>query len=111
MTDYAPSGPHTARSANLLNAGLKYLGDLRQTLLSSMSATCSHTLMRALETLDLVDVGEALMHAALERRETRPPHNRADFTFTNPMLGELFLTVRKEEGNIVKEWRKKDNSR
>ena len=51
------------------------------------------------------------MHAALERRETRPPHNRADFTFTNPMLGELFLTVRKEEGNIVKEWRKKDNSR
>lgn len=110
MSDYAPSGPHTVRSANLLHAGLKYLGDLRRILLSSMGATCSHTLMRALETLDLLDVGEALMHAALERKETRPPHNRADYTFTNPMLGELFLTVRKEDGTIIKEWRQKDNA-
>lgn len=111
MTDYAPSGPHTVRSANLLNAGLKYLNDLRQVLLSSMGATCSHTLMRALETLDLIDVGEALMYAARERRETRPPHNRADFPFTNPMLGELFLTIRKENGSVVTEWRKKNTAR
>ncbi len=111
MSDYAPSGPYTARSANLLKAGLKYLGDLRQTLLASMSATCSHTLMRALETLDLIDVGEALMHAAMERKETRPPHNRADFTFTNPMLGELFLTIHQESGQVTKQWRKKNNAR
>ncbi len=112
MTDYAPAGPYTTRSATLLNAGLKYLGDLRKTLLASMGATCSHTLMRALETLDLIDIGEALMHAALERKETRPPHNRADFTFTNPTLDDFFLTVRKEEdGRIIKEWRRLNKSK
>lgn len=111
MSDYAPAGPYTVRSASLLNAGLKYLGDLRKTLLASMSADCSHTLMRALETFDLIDVGEALMHAAMERKETRPPHNRSDFTFTNPMLGDSFLTVRKEGGSIVTEWRKQDTSK
>ncbi len=111
MSDYASAGPYTTRSATLLNAGLKYLGDLRKTLLASMGASCSHTLMRALETLDLLDVGEAVMHAALERKETRPPHNRSDYTFTNPILGEQFLTIRRENNLIIKEWRKKDTAR
>ena len=99
------------RSETLLRAGLKYVRDLRRTARSCLGADCSHTLGRALETLDLMDVGEALIIAARARTETRGMHIRADFTFTNPMLGELFLTVRKEEDNIVKEWRKKDNSR
>ena len=55
-----------------------------------------------------MDVGEALMVAARERRESRGPHLRAEYTFTNPMLGELFLDVFLREGEIQTEWRKRN---
>lgn len=107
MTDYAPAGPFERRSETMLNAGLHALGALREKALTSLGAVCSHTLMRALETLDLMDVGEALMTAARERRESRGPHLRADYTFTNPMLGELFLNVFLHDGHIQTAWRKR----
>jgi len=46
----------------------------------------SHTLMRSLETLDLMDCGEAIFLTALERKETRGLHVRPDYPFTNPLL-------------------------
>ncbi len=98
MSDYAPAGPHNVRSATLLSAGIKYLGDLRQNTLACLGAQCSHTLGRALETLDLMDVGEALMHAALARQESRGQHLRADFPFTNPLLNNKFLNIWMENG-------------
>ena len=60
--------------------------------------------------LDLVDVGEALMHAALERKETRDMHRRSDYTFTNPLLADRFLTVRRQGGEVIKEWRPRWNA-
>lgn len=105
MGDYAPAGPDGVRSETLLNAGRKYLADLRTDTLDSLSAACSHTLMRALEVLDLLDCGAALMEAALARRETRGLHRRADYTFTNPMLNEKLLTIRLEGDRPVTEWR------
>ena len=105
VSDYAPAGPYGVRSETLLNAGLKYLGDLRADMNNELSASCSHTLMRALEVRDLFDVGEALMNAALARRETRGLHIRSDYPFTNPMLNEKLLTVRLEQGRIIAEWR------
>ncbi len=106
-TDYAAAGPYRVRSETLLKAGLKYLGDLRATSAAEVTATCSHTLMRALETFDLMDCAEVIMHAALERRETRGMHLRSDYTFTNPLLTDKFLTIRKENDAIVPEWRQK----
>lgn len=93
MSGYAPAGPHHVRSATLLNAGLTYLGELREQTLASMGASCAHTLGRALETLDLFDVAEALMHAALAREETRGMHRRSDFPFTNPLMNDIFINV------------------
>lgn len=93
MSGYAPAGPHHVRSARLLNAGLKYLGDLRGKVRGCMGAICSHTLGRALETLDLFDVAEALLHAALAREETRGMHRRSDFPFTNPLMNNTFINV------------------
>ncbi len=107
MQDYAAAGPYRVRSETLLKAGLKYLGDLRTNAVKELKAPCSHTLMRAAETFDLMDCAEALMHAALERKETRGMHVRSDFTFTNPLLRDKFLTIRKEKGKIVPEWRDK----
>ncbi len=108
MSDYAPAAPFAARSETMLNAGMHYLRSLREKCEKSLGASCSHTLLRALETLDLMDVGEALMLAARERRESRGPHLRADFTFTNPMLAELFLNVFRERDGLHTEWRKRN---
>ena len=108
MDDYAPAGPYKVRSESLLNAGLSYLAQLREETLSTLRTSCSHTLMRAAEVLDLFDCAEAIFHAALERRETRAAHKRSDYTFTNPLLADRMLDVfRAEDGTITAEWRNK----
>ena len=107
MSGYAPAAPYHVRSETLLNAGLKYLGDLRRTMLDEVRTPCSHTLMRAMETLDLMDVGEIIMHGALERKESRALHQRSDYPFTNPLLADKFLQIWREDGRIHTEWREK----
>jgi succinate dehydrogenase/fumarate reductase flavoprotein subunit len=104
MTDYAGI---TVRSETLLNAGLKYLRDLKKKVVETMTAEDSHTLMRCVETLDLMECGEAIFLTALERKESRGLHNRSDFPFTNPLLQEKFLTIRQEKGEPITEWRDK----
>jgi succinate dehydrogenase/fumarate reductase flavoprotein subunit len=63
--------------------------------------------MRSLEIQDLLDCGETVFLAALERKETRAQHRRSDFPFTNPLLADKFLTIRKKNGKIVTAWRGK----
>lgn len=106
MSDYAPAGPHQVRSETLLSAGLSYLNTLRSDIKAQTQSTCSHTLMRAAEVLDLLDCGEALMHSAKARKETRANHIRADYPFTNPLLGDKFLTVAlNDNGSVETQWR------
>ena len=105
MQDYA--GVDGVRSETLLNAGSTYLRRLRERALESLSVRNSHELMRALETLDLMECGEVILKTALERKETRAMHKRSDFPFTNPLLQDKFLTIRKEGGKVIKEWREK----
>lgn len=62
MTEYADCGPHRLRSDTLLTAGIKYIGDLRKKINKEMSVSDAHELMRAAEVLNLLDLGEALMH-------------------------------------------------
>ena len=105
MGDYAAAGPYRVRSETLLDAGLKYLGDLRRDAEASVRAANAHELLRTVEAFELMDNGEAIMHAARERRESRGMHLRSDYTFTNPLLNDKFLTVRRENGRVVTEWR------
>ena len=108
MSDYANSGPYKVRSATVLNAALTYLKQLRKDTLESMKASCSHTLMRAAEVLDLFDCAEAIVYAALERKETRGNHKRTDYTFTNPLLADKMLDVIKNpDGSVSTSWRDK----
>ena len=106
MNDYCPAAPR-ARSETLLRAGLKYMADLRAHALRDMAVPNSHMLMRGLEVLDLIDLGEAVMTAARERRETRVQHIRSDCPFTNISDGEKFITVELKEGKPVTAWRKR----
>ena len=104
MRDYAGV---EVRSETLLKAGLKYLGDLKQHILEELTADSAHGLMRCLEVLDLLENGEAIFLTALERKETRAMHIRSDFPFTNPLLAEKYLTIRKERNKQILEWRDK----
>ena len=107
MTEYADCGPHRVRSETMLNAGIKYLGDLRKKIVKDMGASDAHELMRAAEVLNLLDLGEALMISARERKESRGRHLRSDYTFTNPLLRDKFLRIWQDGGEIRTEWRER----
>ena len=102
MRDYAGVD---VRSETLLRAGLKYLRDLKEKVLTSLAADDSHTLMRCLEVIDLIDCGETIFLTALERKETRGLHVRSDFPFTNPLLQDRFITIEQHDGQVEIAWR------
>jgi succinate dehydrogenase/fumarate reductase flavoprotein subunit len=102
MRDYAGVD---VRSETLLRAGLKYLRDLKEKVLTSLAADDSHTLMRCLEVIDLIDCGETIFLMALERKETRGLHVRSDFPFTNPLLQDRFITIEQHDGQVEIAWR------
>jgi succinate dehydrogenase/fumarate reductase flavoprotein subunit len=54
-----------------------------------------------------MDCGEAIFLSALEGKETRGRHVRSDYPFTNPLLENKFLTIRKENGKNQLDWRNK----
>jgi succinate dehydrogenase/fumarate reductase flavoprotein subunit len=104
MGDYAGVD---VRSETLLSAGLKYLRDLREKSSNTLAADNAHTLMRSLESMDLMDCGEIIFLSALERKESRGMHKRTDYPFTNPLLTDKFLTICQDKGYVKMEWREK----
>jgi succinate dehydrogenase/fumarate reductase flavoprotein subunit len=102
MSDYV--GPH-GRSETLLNAGSTYLKKLKKKTSATLAAGNAHTLMRSIETLDLMECGQVIFLTAGERKETRGKHVRLDYPFTNPLLADKFLTIRKENGRVRMDWR------
>ena len=96
-----------ARSETMLSAGFKYLMDLKSKILKTVCADNAHTLMRCAEVIEMIDCGEVIFRTALERKETRAMHHRTDFPFTNPLLAEKFLTIRRENEQVILEWRDK----
>ena len=103
VDDYA--GITNVRSESMLSAGYKYLGDLRERGKREIMCRNSHELMRTLESFELLEVGRLICVAALERKETRGNHKRSDYTFTNPLLDQKFVTVRQQDGVPVASWR------
>ena len=101
MNDYAGE----VRSEPQLGVGVKYLRDLREKALQTVKAPNAHTLMRALEIFDLMDCGEAIFLTALERKESRPPHIRSDYPFTNPLLQDRFVTISRKKDDWQVQWR------
>jgi succinate dehydrogenase/fumarate reductase flavoprotein subunit len=102
MSDYA--GPR-GRSETLLKAGSTYLKKLKEKTATTLAADNAHTLMRSIETLDLMECGQVIFLTARERKETRGKHVRLDYPFTNPLLTDKFLTIRKQNGRVVLDWR------
>ena len=103
MTDYVPVGK--PRSENLYRVCLKYLNDLESKAKKMVSCQDSHELMRALESFDLLLIAKLLCITGNERKESRGMHQRADYTFTNPLLQDKFLMVKNENGHARLTWR------
>jgi succinate dehydrogenase/fumarate reductase flavoprotein subunit len=104
MWDYAG----LVRSETLLEAGRQALLRLKEKANRSMMARNPHELMRCLEVLNMIEVGELTFLAARERKETRGKHIRVDYPFTNPLLEKLLVVKRTEKGPLL-EWRAKGN--
>ncbi|KXA96116.1 hypothetical protein AKJ38_03890 [candidate division MSBL1 archaeon SCGC-AAA259I14] len=102
MQDYAGK----TRSQNSLSAGLKNLRRLRNKSLNELTAENPHELMRCLEVLNLIDVGELVFLTAMKRKETRKPHVSVDYKYTNPKMNR-FLIVKQVKGEPIIEWGKK----
>ena len=90
----------SVRSGTMLAAGAEYFGQLRRRAEAEVSCSTALELMRALEAFDLLELGEAVCRSAMERKETRGLHVRTDYPFTNPILNNHFVTVRKTPEGI-----------
>jgi succinate dehydrogenase/fumarate reductase flavoprotein subunit len=101
MWDYAG----LVRSETLLEAGLHALRRLKDKACTTLIARNSHELMRALEVLNMIEIGELIFVAAQDRKETRGKHIRVDYPFANPLLEKL-LIVKRQDGKATTEWRK-----
>lgn len=98
------------KSGTMMTAGLTYLRQLREMALEELQAGNSHELMRLVEVLDMMDLGEASFQCVMERRETRATHKRSDYKYTNPLLAGCIETIEQKNGevsvNFRKTWRK-----
>jgi succinate dehydrogenase/fumarate reductase flavoprotein subunit len=101
MQDYAGM----LRSQPLLESGIFHLARLRKKAREIMRASNAHEAVKCLETLNLIDLGEIVSLAALDRKETRGNHVRVDYPLTNPRMNGKTHIMKKVDGKIVSEWR------
>ncbi len=99
---YDHAGP--VRSETLLKTGLNHVRRLKDKARNSLVARNQHELMRCLEVLDLIDLGELVCLMALDRKETRSGHIRPDYPFANPLLQDKLHVIRRADDIPAQEW-------
>jgi len=100
MLDYCGQ----VRSENLLSAGLDIIRRLKKKAFSGLMAENAHDLVFCLQTLNLIDIGEAVITSAYDRKETRGLHVRVDYNLTNPLLNNKLHLVKLVEGQPTTTW-------
>ena len=96
------------RSETLLKSAYKYLTDLKRYAVEQMKAENSHELVRCLEVLDLLDLGQATALCSENRKESRGMYNRrVDYPCTNPLMNNKFQTIYLGADGAVMEFRDK----
>lgn len=96
------------RYESLLKAGVQNMGKIREESLRSLKAGSLHELMHCVSALNLMDVGEASMLCALERRESRMTLRenfiRKDFPGENEEMNRM-LVLKLTQGKPEFYWR------
>ena len=101
LSDYAG----LIRSQTMLEAGLEHLRRLKAKAHENMKAANQWELTRCLEVLNLYDLGELVFLGALERKESRNLHQRIDYPYTDPLLNNKVLAIKKIGSKPVLEWK------
>jgi succinate dehydrogenase/fumarate reductase flavoprotein subunit len=102
MSDYAGA----LRTDALLDSGLFHLRRVREKTLDSMIAHNQHELGRALEVLNMIDIGELVFIGSKDRQESRGLFTRPDYPLTNPRLNNQVHIIRKIDQKPATSWRR-----
>jgi succinate dehydrogenase/fumarate reductase flavoprotein subunit len=98
----------TVRYETLLKAGLAHMRRIREESIGALKAGNLHELMHCISALNLMDVGEASMLCALERKESRKTLRenfiRVDYPEENEDMNKM-LILRLIDGKHVFQWR------
>jgi succinate dehydrogenase/fumarate reductase flavoprotein subunit len=90
------------KSETLLRTGLKWLQSIREGEAANAGAKNPHELIRVLECLSRITVGEMVMHASLAHKASSRPlnFNRMDYPEMDPPEWNKFPTTRLENGEV-----------
>lgn len=103
MQDYLGT---EVKSGTMMTAGLSYLRQLREMALAELGAGNAHELMRTVEVLDMMDMGEISFLCVLGRRESRGAQKRSDCPYTDPRLAGCMETIERKNGEDRVQFRK-----
>jgi succinate dehydrogenase/fumarate reductase flavoprotein subunit len=90
------------KNEETLNMGLRWLDSIRESEASRVYARNPHELMRTVECLTQITVGEVMMQASLNRKASSKSLglNRLDYPAMDPPDWKKLVTMRLENGDI-----------
>ena len=90
------------RNEETLTMGLRWLSSIRESEASRTYARNPHELMRTLECLTRITVGEIMMHASLARKASSKPleFKRLDYPEVDPKEWNKLVTIRLKDGDV-----------
>jgi len=90
------------KNEGMLKEGLAAFKEIRENEVSQLYAKNPHELMRAVETLGLIDIAEVILHSSLARKASSEALGffRLDYPELDPPEWRKWVTVKKEEGEI-----------
>jgi succinate dehydrogenase/fumarate reductase flavoprotein subunit len=90
------------KNEETLTLGLRWLASIRESEASRVYARNPHELVRALECLARITVGEVIMHASLNRKASSKilAFNRLDYPQADPKEWAKLVTLRLEKGGV-----------
>ncbi len=90
------------KSEATLKAGLNWLNSIRKSEAASVSVRNPHELVRSLECLSRITVGEMVMQACLARKASSRflDFKRLDYPTVDPPEWNKFVTIRLQDGEV-----------
>lgn len=91
------------KSKDKLVAGIKYLSDVNESEAKWLRARSPHELMRSLEVLNIITIGQIIMSASIARRASSSllGFQRSDFPLVDPLEWHKYITVTLEQNQVV----------
>jgi len=99
MTTYC----NEVKNQEMLTAGLEAFKEVREREVPKLYATTPHELMHAVEVLNLIDIGEAILHSSLARKASSKALGffRPDYPEEDPPEWRKWIVIRKAGDKIV----------